>query len=69
VVAPVTSSIRGLPSEVRLGIEHGLKAESVVNLDNVFRVEQRRLGAYVGCLDAETMRSVCRALNIALGCA
>lgn len=68
VVAPITTSIRGLPSEVRLGIEHGLKTESAVNLDHVFRVEKTRLGAFVGSLDADVLRNVCRALNIALGC-
>ena len=45
VVAPITSSIRGLPSEVRLGTAHGLKTDSAVNLDNMFRIEQTKLGA------------------------
>jgi mRNA interferase MazF len=43
VVAPVTSTIRGAPSEVLVGIDEGLKHDSAVNLDHVQTVEQARL--------------------------
>jgi len=43
MVAPVTSTIHGAPSEVRVGVEEGLKNESAVNLDHVQTVEQSRL--------------------------
>lgn len=68
VVAPVTSTIRGLPSEVPLGLDEGLKEPSVVNLDWVQTVEQRLLAHYVGSLGEATMAKVCRALSIATGC-
>ena len=67
-VAEVTSTIRGAPSEVRVGPDEGLKQVSVVTLDNVQTVDQRRLRGYVGQLDAEKMGQVCRALAIATGC-
>ena len=35
MVAPITSTIRGLPSEVIVGVAEGLKHDSAVNLDNV----------------------------------
>ena len=35
MVAPITSTIRGAPSEVVVGIDEGLKTESAVNLDHV----------------------------------
>jgi len=68
VVAPVTSAVRGLPSEVPVGIAEGLKRESVVNLDHVSSVERSRLARYVGSLDARKMRLVCQALRFAMGC-
>ena len=68
MVAPVTSTIRGAPSEVAVGIDEGLKRESAANLDHVQTVDKRRLKRFVGSLDAAKMRQVCRALAIATGC-
>ena len=68
MVAPVTSDVRGLPSEVAVGIAEGLKYDSVINLDHVQTVEQRLLRQYVGSLDEAKMASVCRALAIATEC-
>jgi mRNA interferase MazF len=67
-VAAVTSQIRGVPTEVELGIEHGLKLASCVNLSHLYTVEQRELTTFVGTVDAATMRRVCRALAIACAC-
>jgi len=68
MVAPVTSTIHGAPSEVIVGVGEGLKHESAVNLDHVQTVEQSRLEGYVGHLGVEKMREVCRALAVAVGC-
>lgn len=67
-VAAVTSTLRGSPTEVEVGPQDGLKGPSCVNLCNVFTVQQSDLGTFVGALNAEKMRSVCRALEIATGC-
>jgi mRNA interferase MazF len=67
-VAPITSTIRGAPSEVAVGIDEGLKKDSAVNLDHVQTVDRRRLVRFVGTLNADKMRSVCRALLVATGC-
>lgn len=69
IVAPITSTIRGLPSEVVIGIDEGLKRNSAVNLDNVQTVEQLRLRHFVGTLSPERLEQVCRALGVATGCA
>ena len=69
MVAPITSAIRGAPSEVVVGTEEGLKGPSAVNLDHVQTVEQRLLGHYVGSLSPEKMTAVCNALAVAIGCA
>ena len=64
MVAPITSTIRGLPSEVVVGPPEGLKHDSAVNLDHVRTVEQARLTRQVGHLRADKMR----ALAVATGC-
>lgn len=69
IVAPITSTIRGLPSEVIVGAEEGLKHDSAINLDHVQTVEQRFLHSFVGTLSDAKMRRVCRALALATGCA
>lgn len=69
MVAPVTSTIRGIPSEVVVGADEGLRRDSAVNLDYVQTVEQTRLSRCVGRLGPEKMRAVCRVLTIATGCA
>ena len=68
MVAPITSTRRGAPSEVTLGAEHGLKHESAANLDHVQTVEQARLTSFVGSVGPTVMRRVCAALAIATGC-
>ena len=68
MVAPVTSTVRGAPSEVGVGVAEGLKHDSAVNLDHVQTVEKERLVGYVGTLAPGKMQAVCRALAIAVGC-
>ncbi|MBC8131881.1 MAG: type II toxin-antitoxin system PemK/MazF family toxin [Deltaproteobacteria bacterium] len=68
VVAPVTSTRRGSPGEVHLGVAEGMKQDSAANLDAVQTVAKDRLRRYVGQLSAAKMREVCRALAIAIGC-
>jgi mRNA interferase MazF len=68
MVAPITSAIHGVPSEVHVGVDHGLKADSAVNLDHVQTVEKARLKSYVGHLGPETMNRVCEALAAATAC-
>jgi mRNA interferase MazF len=67
-VAAITSTLRGAPTEVELGVGEGLKQTSCVNLCNVFTVRQRRLSSFVGTVGRERMTEVCRALAIAFGC-
>lgn len=43
-VAPVTSSIRGVPSEVVIGEEDGMKRPCAVNLHNIVTVAKDRIG-------------------------
>ena len=67
-VAPITSTIRGVPSEVALGPDDGMKRPCAVNLHNVVTVSKEHLGRRVTQLDERRMREVCDALGFALGC-
>jgi mRNA interferase MazF len=67
-VAPIASTIRGVPSEVVLSVDDGMKAACAVNLHNLVTVERDRLGACLARLDERRMRQVCGALGFALGC-
>jgi len=67
-VAPVTSKIRGVPSEVVLNEEDGMKAPCAVNLHNAVTVSQVRLGRRVAHLSSLRMREICAALRFSLGC-
>lgn len=68
MVAPITSTIRGAPGEVVVGVPEGLKRHSAVNLDHVQTVERARLASYVGSVPPDTMRAGCHALAVATGC-
>lgn len=67
-VAPITSTIRAVPSEVVLGPDDGMKQVCAVNLHNVVTVSKDALGRRVARLDAGRMREVCAALAFAVGC-
>jgi mRNA interferase MazF len=67
-VAPVTSSIRGVPSEVLLTEADGMKGTCAVNLHNVVTVSKAHLGRRVAVLSSERLREICGALGFALGC-
>ena len=67
-VAPITSTIRGVPSEVVLSEEDGMKAPCAVNLHNAVTVSQRRLGRRVIQLSSLRMSEICAALRFSLGC-
>ena len=68
ISSPVTSTLRGSPTEVSIGEDEGLKRASCVNLCHIFTVPRRQLTGFVGSLGPDKMREVCRALAIATGC-
>jgi mRNA interferase MazF len=49
-VAPITSTIRGLSTEVPVGADNGLDHDSVVNCDNIVTVPKAALGRQLGYL-------------------
>ncbi|MGB5168052.1 MAG: type II toxin-antitoxin system PemK/MazF family toxin [Acidimicrobiia bacterium] len=69
VVAPCTTNIRGLPSEVILEpVDDPIPRTSAVNLDSMESVSLATLTERLGRLSDERMRQVCGALNVAVNC-
>jgi mRNA interferase MazF len=67
-VAPITSTVRGVPSEVVLTEEDGMKHPCAVNLHNVVTVSRSHLGRRVALLSGQRIHEICLALGFALGC-
>ncbi|MCP4965077.1 MAG: type II toxin-antitoxin system PemK/MazF family toxin [bacterium] len=69
VIAPCTTNVRGLPSEVVLEpVEDPIPKRSAVNLDSMESVSIATLTQRLGRLSDERMRQVCIALNVAVSC-
>ena len=68
MIAPILSTIYGIPSEVVVGIENGLKNTCAINLDHVQTVDKNRLSNFIAHLDDATMQLVCNALSKAVNC-
>ena len=68
IVAPVTSRVRGLSTEIPVGPNDGVRLDSVVNLDHLQLLPRAKLLRRVGRARPETMTSVCRAIDVAIDC-
>ena len=66
-VAPLTSTIRQIPSEVILSSEDGLPKVCAVNLDHVQTVAKAKVGPFITALSDAQMDRVKSALLFALG--
>lgn len=62
-VAPITSTIRGLTSEVRVGVRNGLDHDSVVRCDNVTTVRQEAVGDTIGLFFDDQEPALARAVS------
>jgi mRNA interferase MazF len=67
-VAPITSTIREIPTEVVLDEGDGVRSRCAVSLDNVITVPRAGLGRRITSLSPEKMSAVCHALEFAVGC-
>lgn len=66
-VAPITTTLRGIPSEVVIGPESGLKTTSAINLDNLATIPKNGLHSFVGTVSPQVLTIVREALLFALG--
>ncbi|CAN5631655.1 hypothetical protein BH20ACT2_BH20ACT2_18170 [soil metagenome] len=68
VVAPVTRTIRRIPTELRLGPEDGMPEECAANFDDLRVVPKANLTDRVCTLGIQRMDDACDALRTALDC-
>lgn len=66
VVALVTRTARGIPTEVRVGRNEGLRRPSVVSADNLLTVPTARLTRQIGALARPRIDELNQALKFAL---
>jgi mRNA interferase MazF len=66
-VAPVTSTIRDIPSEVVLTKEDGMPRECAANLDHLQTVSRGKIGSLITTLRPDRMRELRSAVLFALG--
>jgi len=67
IVAPLTTRIRGIPSEVPLGDEDGVTRACVINLDTITTIAKAGLRERLSALSAEKLKAVEEALHFSLG--
>lgn len=65
-VAPVTSTVRDIPSEVALSKQDGMARPCAVNCDHIQTVAKGKIGSCVATLSDEKMDHVAKAIGFAL---
>lgn len=67
VVAPITRTVRDIPTEIRLGEDEGLTVECAASFDNLQRIRRAALAARVGDLGPRR-EEICAALRTLADC-
>lgn len=68
LAAPVTRTVRQIPTELRLGPDDGLPTECAASLDNLRVVPKGFLTERICALDAVRLEEACDALRVAVDC-
>jgi mRNA interferase MazF len=66
-VAPLTSTIRHIPSEVLVGRAEGLEKDCAVNCDHLQTVSREKLGGLITSIPTVKLNEVRQAIHFALG--
>lgn len=64
-VAPITSTVKGLSSEVPVGPANGLDHDGVISIDNVVTIPAALMGRSIGLLTSEQERNLAQAIVLA----
>jgi mRNA interferase MazF len=64
-VAPITTTVRGLSTEVTVDAENGLAGTSVVSCDNITTIPANTLGTQIGVLLETQERALAEAIRAA----
>jgi len=65
-VAPVTSTIREIPSEVLLSSQDGMRNDCAINCDHIQTVSKSRIGSLIATLSKEKLAELRNAISFAL---
>lgn len=65
-VAPITSTIRDIPSEVFLSTQDGMHNDCAVNCDHIQTISRAKIGTLVTTLTKEKLRELDAAIRFAL---
>jgi len=68
LVVPLTTTIRDIPTAVRLGVADGIDRECMASLDNLTLLRKDRFVRRIGALTEERMTQLCQALAVAVAC-
>jgi mRNA interferase MazF len=68
VCAPLTRTIRGIPTELHLIREDGMPVDCAASFDNLLTVPKAALGSMITSLSIARRLEICRGLRIALEC-
>jgi mRNA interferase MazF len=68
VVAPVTSTLRDIPTCIPVGPDHGIDHDSVATFDNLAAVPKSVLTTRLGRLGTGGRRQICEALDALANC-
>lgn len=68
LVAPITRSVRGIPTEVPLGPHDGLRQDCAATLDNSIAIRRAYLTVHLGSIGAGRWPHVCAAMRAAIDC-
>ncbi|MBI2355514.1 MAG: type II toxin-antitoxin system PemK/MazF family toxin [Deltaproteobacteria bacterium] len=66
-VAPITSTVRDIPSEVFLSKEDGMQTDCAINCDHIQTVSKSKIGALITTLSKEKLSEIHKAVSFALG--
>ncbi len=65
-VAPITTTVRDIPSEVFLSKQDGMKRDCAINLDHIQTVSKGKIGALITTLSTDKLQQVSEAIQFAL---
>ena len=65
-VAPITSTIRDIPSEVTLSRNDGMPKDCTVNCDHIQTVSKGKIGSLITTLSSDKMKQVRKTIQFAL---
>jgi mRNA interferase MazF len=68
LAAPITRTVRNIPTEVRLGVDDGMATDCAASLDNLRVVPKAYLVDRICSLDTTRMVEACRALRASVDC-